>query len=691
MSLIATLDAGAFSKEMALFAVNRLVAWWCLAICAGTSATNLVSFARAGEVADELALGAVSGRARSLRDTPVYVMTRWTDRVGDVVVEEEQVTSWDALGRLRVDSKVTSKPSPEDGVASFQYQRTFDGDRSVEVFFTDTGIRRSASAVVSQGDRVTGLLNKVRHPLLYVGKEVAQATTYATDRSAVSLSQGTDVGELEHISVRHNDKLVLSLDVDGDGCVRRGAKYGAPGVHEEFSIEYEADDLAGWYPKSGVIELFHRRSDGSDYRARHTSFQVVVFDVNERANLDSTYALSIPEGAYVTDSRFGASYAMGAEHELDRRVRSLADTAKNSAGAVSQERSRAPLIAFAICVVFGLAVLVVSTGRGATRGYRQPHAGLTLVELLVVVAIIGVLIALLLPAVQAARESARRLRCANRLKQIGLAVQNYTAQAGRGDALPSFHRTRNGYIGWRYTILPYLEQQAAYDLPGVEQFDKLGVRPDVMSLKIDEYQCPSAPGYPRMSLRAKWQGNGGGGEFVDSWATDYVGSFMIGVRPNLDYFTGAWYGAPDALVTHAEAQRIVDDTGSTRVAQIATRANGRWSYVSDGLSNTILVIEQAGKPSQYGPGFMLSSEDKVGPSAWAQPDLLEFLWARRSSEPDSETYLMQNNSVNAYSFHPAGVQSVYCDGSVRWIDENTTTPVFIAIVSREGGEAVSPP
>jgi prepilin-type N-terminal cleavage/methylation domain-containing protein len=123
---------------------------------------------------------------------------------------------------------------------------------------------------------------------------------------------------------------------------------------------------------------------------------------------------------------------------------------------------------------------------------RHTH-GFTLVELLVVIAIIGVLVALLLPAVQAAREAARRTQCANRLKQIGLAVLNFENSRTR---LPAGSLSRGGIGGpyhstWSVDILPYLEKQSLYNLWNPEIAFSKGPNRILREAVVDSYLCPS--------------------------------------------------------------------------------------------------------------------------------------------------------------------------------------------------------
>lgn len=120
------------------------------------------------------------------------------------------------------------------------------------------------------------------------------------------------------------------------------------------------------------------------------------------------------------------------------------------------------------------------------RSHNSPSRGFTLVELLVVIAIIGVLVALLLPAVQAAREAARRTQCINHLKQLGLACQNYHDTY---NYLPNTRHDAN--FTWAVTIMPFIEQQGIYGKWNLNSGNAYTQLPECLSHKVSFYYCPS--------------------------------------------------------------------------------------------------------------------------------------------------------------------------------------------------------
>lgn len=220
---------------------------------------------------------------------------------------------------------------------------------------------------------------------------------------------------------------------------------------------------------------------------------------------------------------------------------------------------------------------------------RNRSRGFTLVELLVVIAIIGVLVALLLPAVQQAREAARRAQCINNLKQIGLAMHNYH------DTHRSLPAGFNNDLGWSWgaAILPFIEQKALYD-----EFGKTSILmdlsdPDILSatrVKLDGFRCPSDPApdlndksVPNVGAREEIAyasyvasmgtnkdatlGNLGTGMF---WAKSYIklrdvidgtsNTFLAGEREYQHSIGGIWAGTTTSGPGHSNKKFILAST-----------------------------------------------------------------------------------------------------------------------------------
>jgi prepilin-type N-terminal cleavage/methylation domain-containing protein len=216
------------------------------------------------------------------------------------------------------------------------------------------------------------------------------------------------------------------------------------------------------------------------------------------------------------------------------------------------------------------------------RAMKSPKA-FTLVELLVVIAIIGILIALLLPAVQAAREAARRLQCSNSLKQIGLALLNYenlnaSLPAGSMHSDASNSASTN-FMNWGIAILPFAEQQNLY-----EQYDpsKYNTHPDnlpVLRARVGMFECPSDPSAGKLVVPTQIPTVGPEGIRVGS----YKG--VSGIR------WGANNGFYDYPPSHNTAARTANKRGPLYMAQPGKLGPVRMAHIRDGTSSTLLAGE----------------------------------------------------------------------------------------------------
>jgi prepilin-type N-terminal cleavage/methylation domain-containing protein/prepilin-type processing-associated H-X9-DG protein len=288
--------------------------------------------------------------------------------------------------------------------------------------------------------------------------------------------------------------------------------------------------------------------------------------------------------------------------------------------------------------------------------------GLTLIELLTVVAVIGLLVALLLPAVQAAREAARSVRCKNNLRQIGLALHAYHERCHSFPpaSVVDWSRTEpTGWWSWIVRILPDLEEQALYD-----QFD---MRDDVWanSAKYKQYTstqlavllCPSDPNGERVYR------SDAASAFDDAFAlTNYLGC-RGSTRQGL---------GPDGFYPN----RMPGNGVFPDVNEVA-----RFAQIVDGATQTILVGERPADPEAYwgwwaaGRGF-----DDHGLGDYVL-DLSEGLHeGARSGSADLLHY---------WSAHRGGANFAMCDGSVRVLSYAIEHSTFLALGSRNGGEIVS--
>jgi len=338
-------------------------------------------------------------------------------------------------------------------------------------------------------------------------------------------------------------------------------------------------------------------------------------------------------------------------------------------------------------------------------GSKVSRRGFTLIELLVVIAIIGVLIALLLPAVQAAREAARRSQCVNNLKQIGIAMHNYHDVQGSfpmgWSTYPSWDRTCNSANSHNQTmftsILPAMEQSTIWNainfsFPAGSGGGALylGVLPGpvqgtAFSAKINNYICPSDFKKPEIPI------NPAGG--VNN---AYSQSSYAGNAGTYDIFRW-WYGC----YTAGAPSNWIDPTGVFGVDFVNKVADLR-----DGSSNTIMVGETArfkndldNNFNEYNRGAWFGSS--LG-SGVTRPQVLALTGPKINANPvipdvpatsyntDFYNPIFQNMGQFGFrSQHPGGANFLFGDGSVKFLKDTINLTTFRSIGTASMGETVS--
>jgi prepilin-type N-terminal cleavage/methylation domain-containing protein/prepilin-type processing-associated H-X9-DG protein len=366
----------------------------------------------------------------------------------------------------------------------------------------------------------------------------------------------------------------------------------------------------------------------------------------------------------------------------------------------------------------------------------RARAGFTLVELLVVIAIIGVLVALLLPAVQAAREASRRSSCLNNLKQIGLGVHNFESgharlpHSGQCDSTGSASTTYMVH-STATLILPYIEQQAVYDM-------------------FDHESSPASFGATQTATG--WTANGAllhmnakGRPYNDPanarWQTaakTHISTYVCPSQPlkkttrdpvhgygGWDYMFIALSDVDETVGSATFKQRTVPAGSAAWLAQVVpgilTCEGARFANCTDGTSNTFLCIEDASRAyptvAKFGaasarPSPLATSADAMPSNlrrvfAWADPDAVTNGFSGPNGAtvagdrvakvnnhkapvggPSSCLWTVNNCGPNdePFSFHPGGVNVVMGDGSVRFLVDTLDALVLKALVGANDGK-----
>ena len=346
------------------------------------------------------------------------------------------------------------------------------------------------------------------------------------------------------------------------------------------------------------------------------------------------------------------------------------------------------------------------------RRPRECGGAFTLVELLVVIAIIGVLVALLLPAVQAARESARRAQCSNNLKQIGLGLLNY--ETTRKSFPPGRYKPpgvkEKLVSSWSSWHLPYIEQQNVFDRIDftVAANEPPNDLPDLTGPNntiIDTYLCPST------GTMQRYRGHEHRIIGIDSTASDnannglacmdYMGIPGPDPADIINAVTGRAYGSPSTTISDYESGMLlktllqrgtIENICLEQDRECASRRI-KANEITDGTSHTIIVGESSGKGMEE--DFVQNGENRYGADessgAWASGKNISAI----DLDPDNGDPSAINPPAKRhfaieefFSDHPGGVQTLRCDGSVHFMQDDTHRDIYFALCSRDGGEIV---
>lgn len=302
---------------------------------------------------------------------------------------------------------------------------------------------------------------------------------------------------------------------------------------------------------------------------------------------------------------------------------------------------------------------------------EQRRRAFTLVELLVVMAIVGILVAILLPAVNAARAAARRTQCQNNLRQVGLAIHNFESARQKLPPGQSWtgSRDREGVVdyAWSALVLSFMEESAIYDQLDLNESYLHPKNQPAASQSIPTYLCPST------SLRDE----------------ERIGDQI----PNFNDVAGLALGCTDYLgISGPDKDELNPSTSDLYGVQqgtlLGTKGLENWSRreppkvtiasITDGTSKTLCVSECTGRGVE---------KDGDPNGAWVSGKNLTHINKGVNSKSAKKSW----NDERIFAEHPSGANGLYCDGSVRLLNESIDEVILRNMCSRNGGEVFELP
>ena len=353
------------------------------------------------------------------------------------------------------------------------------------------------------------------------------------------------------------------------------------------------------------------------------------------------------------------------------------------------------------------------------NSYRRTR-GFTLVELLVVIAIIGILVALLLPAIQAAREAARRQQCINNLKQLSLASLNHHDTTGHfptggwgyfwvGDPDRGFGEDQPG--GWAFNVMPYTEEGSGYqsasdgDPDTISTFQREAMR-ELISKPMALLGCPSRRGGARTfpkpvdgNFYAYNAADAVGERGVSSSATAGRGDYAIncGDPPNNEVDGGAGAGPPSLAAAASFNWYVKGPTGTNADGEVILtgvsfqRSGVAINHILDGTNRTYLIGEKFIPPSQYETG--LNGGDNETWCTGYNNDNFRTAYIPPAQDTDNDGFRVPYpGDTTLYggqrifgSIHPGGVNMSYCDGHVDTVSFDIDPYLHRSLGNRRDG------